>query len=266
MLVNNIIKQIANKYPFNKGRNRLTAKIMKYCSGYEVFSDDFGSTVLLNLDNYIDCRIFLEGTYSKDLIETLSAMMDENSCTHFFDIGANIGVFSISISKINRSCRSIYSFEPDPRNYAQLTANIFLNHLEEKIKLYNIGLSNTSGTAAFYRSTTPLKMDNYKFNSGTNSLNYNMNRHSDIKEITIKKLDDIVNITDQKLAIKIDVEGHEYEVLSGMENVLTANKCLLLVEVFPDKYYDVTLYLSRYGFNKTKTPESFGNNYIYTNY
>lgn len=62
----------------------------------------------------------------------------------FFDIGANIGGYSISIGNIfkNKKNLDIFSFEPIEENYKLLIDNIKLNQLEHKITPVKKGLSN----------------------------------------------------------------------------------------------------------------------------
>jgi FkbM family methyltransferase len=56
----------------------------------------------------------------------------------FFDIGANIGVFSL-YAALHRQC-DVYAFEPEAKNYACLNKNILLNRLGRRVKALNVGL------------------------------------------------------------------------------------------------------------------------------
>jgi hypothetical protein len=48
------------------------------------------------------------------------------------------------------------------------------------------------------------------------------------------KFDDVLQLSNRKLAIKIDVENYECNVLSGMEQTLRNNRCIIQVETFND--------------------------------
>lgn len=61
----------------------------------------------------------------------------------FFDIGANIGVFSI-YAAARRNC-DVYAFEPEAKNYACLNRNILLNALGRRVKALNLGLHDKTG-------------------------------------------------------------------------------------------------------------------------
>ncbi len=59
-----------------------------------------------------------------------------------FDIGANIGVFSV-YAALHRDC-DVYAFEPEAKNYACLSKNLYLNRLGRRVKALNLGLHDRS--------------------------------------------------------------------------------------------------------------------------
>ena len=58
----------------------------------------------------------------------------------FFDVGANVGMYSI-FAAIN-SLVKVYSFEPESNNFQVLMQNIVVNNLTNKVTPYPVGLSN----------------------------------------------------------------------------------------------------------------------------
>ena len=131
------------------------------------------------------------------------------------DIGSNIGFYSIiSLSKYKYG--QAYAFEANPETYRVLEKNIRLNRLENKVTAYNIGLSSSDGTLNFYKD---------KFHTGGSKIlsKDDIKRYdeSQTSKIPVKRLDDVFkeNISDISF-IKIDVEGHELEVLKGMDSIL----------------------------------------------
>ena len=56
----------------------------------------------------------------------------------FWDIGSNIGLFSLYAAKIHKNCK-VYSFEPSTSNLRILSRNIDINDLSERIK--NLGFN-----------------------------------------------------------------------------------------------------------------------------
>ena len=69
----------------------------------------------------------------------------------FWDIGANIGLYSIYYAKSKPG--SVVSFEPSVFNLKQLAKNITINNLSDKIGLVPIPLSDSSGFNQFIISS-----------------------------------------------------------------------------------------------------------------
>ena len=121
------------------------------------------------------------------------------------DIGANIGFYSILSSG---RFGQIYSFEPNDRNFKLLKKNIKNNKLNN-IQVLNFGLgetffvllgnSNTKGEL-FQTSGFAISKNNKKGES-----------------VLIKKGDDVLQLKNTTLTIKIDVEGFEFFVLNGLK-------------------------------------------------
>jgi FkbM family methyltransferase len=59
-----------------------------------------------------------------------------------YDIGANVGVFSL-YGALHRAC-DVYAFEPEAKNYACLNRNILLNRLGRRVKALNVGLHDST--------------------------------------------------------------------------------------------------------------------------
>lgn len=66
------------------------------------------------------------------------------------DAGANIGLMSIPLAKIEPSA-TIYCFEPDPLNYALLNLNIVINNIHN-ILTFNYALGKEQKFVAFYKN------------------------------------------------------------------------------------------------------------------
>ena len=66
---------------------------------------------------------------------------------------------------------------------------------------------------------------------------------SKIFETNLKVGDELLNYKNEKLCIKIDVEGHELSVLKGLAKNLKENKCMILVESGDVKFVDVNDFL-----------------------
>ena len=153
-----------------------------------------------------------------------SKMMDNliGEEDYFFDIGANIGWYSLNVALSQRGVR-VFSFEPVPKTYQQLVNNIYLNP-HENISHYNIGFSNRSGEFEFYY---------YPEGSGNASAE-NVTDRLDIEKILCKveTLDQFVKTNNLHVDfIKCDVEGAELLVFQGGEYVIQRDKPIVFSEI-----------------------------------
>ena len=140
----------------------------------------------------------------------------------FLDIGANVGNHSIFIAKAFPDAKVI-AFEPHPDAFALLAANVSFNRLNDRISVINKALSDGYYTATI---RTPAH------NLGGSTLELQIRGRSAAEYFDICSTvigDDYINtIVD---FIKIDVEGHELKVLSGLSNTLKKMKPTIFVEV-----------------------------------
>jgi FkbM family methyltransferase len=64
------------------------------------------------------------------------------------DIGANVGMYTVWAAATRGV--SVFAFEPEAQNYALLNRNILFNRLQQRVKAYCIGLSDTAGVSELY--------------------------------------------------------------------------------------------------------------------
>ncbi|MDG1475590.1 MAG: FkbM family methyltransferase [Vicingaceae bacterium] len=133
----------------------------------------------------------------------------------FMDIGANVGVYSLLASGLNK-CNSI-SIEPIPQTFQNLKQNLNINNLTNKVSALNIGLSKQE--------------EELYFTNDGDTVNHVVNKES--KNTTTVKVDTLDNIfpseTITDTLLKIDVEGFEYNVLKGGESVLKNNNVKAII-------------------------------------
>ena len=71
--------------------------------------------------------------------ETVEWISTFNSQETLFDLGANVGVYSLLAAKAGVK---VVAFEPEPQNFSVLTMNIYLNELSDLIVPLNIAISD----------------------------------------------------------------------------------------------------------------------------
>jgi len=146
------------------------------------------------------------------------------------DVGVYRGVYSYKLSEY---FNTVHSFEPNPLLYPYLEKN--LNKIIKNIKLYNIALSdnNEETELKLPLRTTSMFKDNIEelFQLGAATM-HPANKIEKYKKIPIKtkKLDDI-ELKNEIGFIKIDVEGHEKNVVIGGKSLIHKNKPVMLIEI-----------------------------------
>ena len=115
-----------------------------------------------------------------------------------------------------------HAFEPNPIIFKDIERN--LKKIIKNIKLYNVALSNKEDLVSL---NVPIRNKNYNrknyeeyFQMGRASIHID-NTMGEIEsfDVETKKLDSF-DFTNKISFIKIDVEGHEFEVIKGAENTI----------------------------------------------
>ena len=107
-----------------------------------------GQSIRLAVDNFRTLQ--RAKTYSIKEPDTLDWLDSFEPGACFFDLGANIGQYSLYPAKKYGNGIRIYSFEPQCINYYLLNRNIHLNKLEETITSYCVAVSGEAGFSRLY--------------------------------------------------------------------------------------------------------------------
>jgi FkbM family methyltransferase len=191
-------------------------------------------------------------TFSSKEPEILSWIDRYGSDDPFWDIGSNIGLYSIYYG-LTKSGR-VLSFEPSVFNLKQLAKNISLNGLSEKIDLNPIPLSKSTGYSGF--SVSSLVEGNAQNAFGVNYGFDGNNLHQEVNYSVLGMSGDeiIKNGYVDKIPkmIKLDVDGIEHLILEGMKKILLSKNCYsVFVEVnddFQEQAIQVKKILTESGF------------------
>ena len=193
---------------------------LTWAHGYKIKKYQ-GLLFLLNWQNRVDRKVALHGGHERDQTSFLLSKMAEG-CDVFLDIGANFGLYALQAAKSGHAS-AIHAFEPDPRNYAQMQGNLYLNKMTGTIKTHQLAVSDKAGMLEFdlYPETS----------TGQTRVSQNGTKGTFLKAVT---LDEMFDWQGKNIFIKIDIEGHEKAALKGAETLLRKNNCFLQVELFPE--------------------------------
>jgi FkbM family methyltransferase len=188
-----------------------------------IFKTKFGPMISLSFpsDNSW-LKYSLERNYENFSIKFIKKFSEDFNGV-FFDIGSNIGWFSVHMLSFNNK-NIVHSFEPQKSIYEKLVKNIEINGYKNRSIVNQIGLSSVDNT----------KINIYNMPNDPHGHAFLEHRQGAeiIDSIQLKTLDNYVhsNFINNIKLIKIDVEGHELEVLLGAKKVIKSQEPIILFE------------------------------------
>lgn len=185
-------------------------------------------------------RYRLETLFSKEpeTISWIQELMRPGEV--FYDIGANIGVYSLYAALVHTGSR-IFAFEPAYHNFGKLCENIIVNTCQEAVTPYCLGLAGETHMGVLNlidarAGSAGHRVDSTMYQSGINAP---AQRRGETFEPVLKQgifaatVDDLVHIYRLPAPhhLKIDIDGGEKEVLKGGAHVLRETVRSALVEI-----------------------------------
>jgi FkbM family methyltransferase len=173
-----------------------------------------GLTLRLPFDSLFAGEVFVtRGNVDHGAEELLARFTEPRSDA--FDIGANIGYYSVYLAPL---ARTVYAFEPDPRNIQTLRLNaeaggdihVVASAVSDAPRTLNLEVDGPSEISHIVRTPTARSIEV----TGT-TVDHFVGDHPEIR-VTV---------------IKIDVEGHDLAVLRGSETTVTRFSPLILAEL-----------------------------------
>ena len=223
-LLTTAAKTVYRVLPESKLKRRMTAfafrnlyrgKISdyRYCKG--VFTLKTGDGVVIKSVKDFDPAPLLE--------DFLHAKISRGDV--IMDLGGNLGIVSVYLSRLAGPKGRVYVFEPDEKNFGLLSQNLVLNRADNIVPVKK-GVWNRNGTLEFFsggnytssfHKTDYIEKEKAKYN---------------VKKVTVVKLDDAAReLKVKKLdLLKIDIEGSEIQALEGGEKTIKKFKPEIIVE------------------------------------
>jgi len=233
-------------FPIRKGKLPILHLIDKtgLTKNYTLISTfDKNIFINLNLNDWIQKQVFYFGRYEIEKNETLFWRNLIKPGQYVFDLGANIGYYTLQSAVRVENEGKVYCFEPVSTTYKKLIDNIKLNRFNNIVP-QNFALSNKKGEIELFVAG--------ENSTGSSSLTMHID-FSGIKEkVQTITLDEYV--LNEKIPkvdiIKIDVEGSEPMAIEGMKQIMQNFKPIILIEVLDER-------LNTVGSSKEKLYELF---------
>ena len=176
------------------------------------------------------------------------ALAERAGCQTFVDVGANIGAYSLFATLIP-TVRGIFGFEADPATFEELKRNVRVNNLEQRIEIRSNAVSDAVGTLTF-GSIGHLSGGNSVVSTSIHHASKFRNRYT-VEATTLDQM--FAGSVLGPIALKIDVEGHEPEVLDGGKSMLRANPAVIQIECYEGSGSETRNRLDNLGFGQITT-------------
>jgi FkbM family methyltransferase len=153
------------------------------------------------------------GTYEPEAQRVFRDAVREGDVV--YDVGANVGFFTLVAAKHAGASGTVYAFEPVARNLAYLRKHVALNRAST-VRILELALSSEPGVA--------------RFASGANASMGRLAAEGDV-EVRVETIDRLVAAGDSAPPrfIKMDVEGAEHDVLTGAAATFARHRPALLL-------------------------------------
>jgi len=179
---------------------------------------------------------FYKYGYELEVAALLDLMLPEAGT--FLDIGSNWGYFTLYAAS-NHSRLTVHAFEPMPATYNDLTSCVEQAGLSSLVTCHNMALSSADGEAFI------------QIPDGLHSGLAEVSNLGGTTRIATRRLDSLSLLRPD--FIKMDVEGHEIEVLNGAKETLKVARPFIIFESKPDylrpeKILEVLFFLSALGY------------------
>lgn len=162
--------------------------------------------------------------------ETIKWLDDLNESDVLWDVGANVGLYSIYAAKIS-GCKKVYAFEPEAQNYSLLVENIAVNNAGSICMPVSIAISEKSGLGYLkIKYLTKGGAHNLFLQESDSYVPSSMEAVGNVQNFEIEQLTPGFSLDDLLLehklmsptCIKIDVDGIEPLIIKGGENFFRA--------------------------------------------
>lgn len=190
--------------------------------------------LILPLDEIITPRIFKNEQWDYFIIKFIKKNIKYKN-NYFFDIGANVGLISRQLQKLDLNIKNYFCFEPEKNNFNILSKNL----INKKIYLYNFGLASKNKKTKIFVN---------KLNKSDNSiyLNNYVRTKNNLSKIILKDSNIVFKkiIDDKKInhiIYKSDTQGMDEEIFLNLDCEIIDKIYLLILEISNFKFISKNL-------------------------
>ncbi len=214
--IKNFIKKLVRKsvrlFTFLPGSGYLHQQVIEGAMEKHIVVQHQGIRMAFTTPNAL-CRYRAESFSSKEP-ETLNWLDSIPSGAVLWDVGANVGLYSVYATKRNNV--RVFAFEPSVFNLELLARNVSLNDQSGLVTIVPLALSDALGSSLFRMSTTDWGGALSTFGRDVNQHGGKLNSIFEYQMIGVT-MDEAIRLLHipQPSFIKIDVDGIEHFILKG---------------------------------------------------
>jgi FkbM family methyltransferase len=187
------------------------------------------------------------GEWEREYFQFCSELFEVIRPRVVWDIGANVGIWTLYFAASAPPVTAVVAFEPDRCNLHYLRANVEENNLSALVEVRDCALSSAAGEATFMSDP---------FTGATGSLEQSsafitkyFDRMPEPVAVQTSTIDsELTNGCKSPDFLKIDVEGHEHDLFRGATHMLAERRPCMLVEFGGPKAADAVKLVSSQGY------------------
>lgn len=167
-----------------------------------------GFLIATTIGDSVDDLIHVYGLYEPETTHVISTLSPDCEC--FIDVGCNIGYYSCLYCSENPQGK-LFAIDPNPKMIQRTEQNLKLNDFKN-YHMLNYGIASENGK---------LRLNILRLRHSLSSFAYIPNRGGggtvDSIDVETRPLRDIISAENiQNALLKVDTEGFEYQVFSGL--------------------------------------------------
>ena len=195
-------------------------------------------------EDLVSKSLDLLGEYSESEARLFRALVRPGDTVLY--VGANIGAHAVALAGFVGPAGRVHAFEPGAETASFLRANVALNALDERVLVHQVAVGNGSvhhltlvttdgnyGTAYLSEARPPPPPDAHPRGRAQGAEAEGSGSGRGLSSVRVVGLDDFAALAGLEglRLVKIDVEGHDLQVLQGARRLITSLRPFLCIEM-----------------------------------
>ena len=196
--------------------------------------------------NRVGRALFKQGVWEPEVTGAFRALVKPGDTV--FDIGGDAGYYTLLFAKSAGAKGKVIVFEPIPKAQERIMENVRMNGFTN-VELIGLALGTKAGSFILEKPFEDSRINMGKTEPEEGDIKVEVERYDVLAQARSLPVPDLV---------KIDVEGAEYEILQGMEQLVNLHHPTFVIELHPHflpqfgaKVSDVTDWLTQRGYHLT---------------